>query len=211
MAQRLRDDKRWEYGVPPVGNANFAWVQHFLYHLAPRGTAGFVLANGSMSSNQSGEGEIRKSIIEAGLVECISGTCRGSCSGRRRYPRAFGSSPEAAAVRARQGETLFIDTRQMGHMLDRTRRDLSSEDIARVADTYHAWLGKSGSDEYADVPGFCKSATLEEIRKARACPNSQAAMSGRRHRRTMAIPFEEKMAKLAAQWQGQQADARRLD
>ena len=162
--ERLRDDKRWEYGAPPVGNANFAWVQHFLYHLAPRGTAGFVLANGSMSSNQSGEGEIRKSIIEAGLVDCII-ALPGQLFRSTQIPACLWFLSRGRSSAARRGETLFIDTRQMGHMLDRTRRDLSSEDIARVADTYHAWLGKSGSDEYADVPGFCKSATPEEMRK----------------------------------------------
>ena len=162
--ERLRDDKRWEYGAPPVGNANFAWVQHFLYHLAPRGTAGFVLANGSMSSNQSGEGEIRKSIIEAGLVDCII-ALPGQLFRSTQIPACLWFLSRGRSGGGRQRETLFIDVRQMGHMLDRTRRDLSSEDIARVADTYHAWLRKSGSDEYADVPGFCKSATLEEMRK----------------------------------------------
>ena len=109
-----------------------------------------------------------------------------------------------------KGETLFIDTRQMGHMLDRTRRDLSSEDIARVAGTYHAWLGKSGSDEYADVPGFCKSATLEEIRK-HGHVLTPGRYVGAAPQKDDGVPFEEKMARLAAQWQGQQADARRLD
>ena len=100
--RRLRDDRRWEHGVPPVGNANFAWVQHFLYHLAPRGTAGFVLANGSMSSNQSGEGEIRKNLIEAGLVDCIVALPAASSSAPPKYPPASGSFPGAAAtVRAR--------------------------------------------------------------------------------------------------------------
>ena len=139
--ERLRDDKRWEYGVPPVGNANFAWVQHFLYHLALRGTAGFVLANGSMSSNQSGEGEIRKSIIEAGLVDCII-ALPGQLFRSTQIPACLWFLSRGRSGGGRQRETLFIDVRQMGHMLDRTRRDLSPEDIARVAGTYHAWLDK---------------------------------------------------------------------
>ena len=123
-----------------------------------------MLANGSMSSNQSGEGEIRKSIIEAGLVDCIV-ALPGQLFRSTQIPACLWFLSRGRSGGGRQRETLFIDVRQMGHMLDRTRRDLSPEDIARVADTYHAWLGKSDSDEYADVPGFCKSATLEEMRK----------------------------------------------
>ena len=207
--ERLRDDKRWEYGVPPVGNANFAWVQHFLYHLAPRGTAGFVLSNGSMSSNQSGEGEIRKSIIEAGLVDSIV-ALPGQLFRSTQIPACLWFLSRGRSVGARQGETLFIDTRQMGHMLDRTHRDLSSEDIARVADTYHAWLGKSGPDEYTDVPGFCKSATVEEIRK-HGHVLTPGRYVGAAPQEDDGVPFEEKMAKLAAQWRGQHAQAQKLD
>ena len=125
--ERLRDDKRWEHGVPPVGNANFAWVQHFLYHLAPRGIAGFVLANGSMSSNQSGEGEIRKKIIEAGLVDCII-ALPGQLFRSTQIPAClwFLRRGRIAGNETRSGETLFIDARKLGHMLDRTRRDLST-------------------------------------------------------------------------------------
>ena len=211
-AERLRDDKRWEYGVPPVRNANFAWVQHFLYHLAPRGTAGFVLANGSMSSNQAGEGEIRKNIIEADLVDCIialpgqlfRSTQISACLWFLARDRRSGEH------RDRQGETLFIDARKLGHMLDRTRRDLSGEDIARIADTYHAWRGKQVLDKYTDVPGFSKSATLEEIRK-----HGHILTPGRyvgvEPQEDDGEPFEEKMARLTAQWREQQAEARRLD
>ena len=179
--ERLRDDRRWEYGVPPVGNANFAWVQHFLYHLAPRGTAGFVLANGSMSSNQAGEGEIRKNIIEAGLVDCII-ALPGQLFRSTQIPACLwflSKGRNCGEGRERRGETLFIDARKLGHMIDRTRRDLSQEDIARIADTYHARRGHSRhprarrnpegkgavGEDCADIPGFCKSATLEEIRK----------------------------------------------
>ena len=190
--------------MPPVGNANFAWVQHFLYHLAPRGTAGFVLANGSMSSNQSGEGEIRKNLIEGDLVDCIV-ALPGQLFRSTQIPaclwflsRARGSGE----LRAHQGETLFIDARKMGHMLDRTRRDLSAEDIARIADTYHAWRGGSDADEYEDVPGFCKSATLEEIRK-HGHVLTPGRYVGAEPQADDGVPFEDKMGRLAAQWREQ--------
>ncbi len=360
---RLRDDKRWEFGAPPAGNANFAWVQHFLHHLSPRGTAGFVLANGSMSSNQSNEGEIRKNIIEANLVDCIvalpgqlfrstqipaclwflkrapspgasrhplpegegrfvaEGTGSGSqkeaprhsaTGGEGHYrggPEFFGLLERAremrmkatpaeafawellrdrqflglkfrrqhqignyiadyychekrlvveldgpvhdsdeqrtsdknrdgyleslgmtvvriknqhllqhtqealneiadalnpspagrgAGVRVREGETLFIDARKLGYMIDRTRRDLSPEDIARVADTYHAWRGGEGQGEgYADVPGFCKSASLEEIRK-HGHVLTPGRYVGAEPQEDDGEPFEDKMARLTA-------------
>ena len=209
---RLPDDKRWEYGVPPRGNANFAWVQHFLYHLAPRGTAGFVLANGSMSSNQSGEGAIRKNLIEAGLVDCIV-ALPGQLFRSTQIPACLwflSRGRSNGERRDRQGETLFIDARNMGHMVDRTRRDLSPEDIARVADTYHAWQGKDGMDEYADEPGFCKSASLEEIRK-HGHVLTPGRYVGAPPQEDDGEPFEEKMARLSKQWREQQAEARRLD
>jgi type I restriction enzyme M protein len=208
--ERLRDDKRWEYGVPPAGNANFAWMQHFLHHLAPRGAAGFVLANGSMSSNQSGEGEIRKNIIEAGLVDCII-ALPGQLFRSTQIPACLWFlSKGVRNGRDRQGETLFIDARKLGYMLDRTRRDLSDEDIARIADTYHAWLGGDSAGDYAEVPGFCKSAALEEIRK-----HGHVLTPGRYVGAAPQVddgePFQEKMARLAAQWREQQAEAQRLD
>ena len=206
---QLRDDKRWEFGVPPAGNANFAWVQHFLHHLAPRGAAGFVLANGSMSSNQSGEGAIRKNIIEAGLVDCII-ALPGQLFRSTQIPACLWFLSKSRRSGERRDETLFIDARKMGHMLDRTRRDLSAEDISRVADTYHAWLGRDGKDEYADVPGFCKSASLEEIRK-----HGHVLTPGRyvgvEPQPDDGIPFAEKMTNLSAQWREQQAESRRLD
>lgn len=163
----LKGDKRWAYGSPPPGNANFAWVQHILHHLAPRGVAGFVLANGSMSSNQSGEGEIRKKIIEADLVDCMVAL----------PGQLFYSTPIPACLwflsrdkknhghRDRQGEVLFIDARKMGRMVDRTHRDLTDDDIQKIADTYRAWRGEKGAGKYKDVPGFCMSAELKEIQK----------------------------------------------
>ena len=210
--ERLREDRRWEYGVPPVGNANFAWVQHFLHHLAPRGTAGFVLANGSMSSQQSGEGEIRKNIIEADLVDCIialpgqlfRSTQIPACLWFLRRGRGHGEHA------GRKGETLFIDARKMGHMIDRTRRDLSAEDINHIADAYHAWLRKDGAGDYADEAGFCKSASLDEIRK-----HDHVLTPGRyvgaAPQEDDGEPFDEKMARLSAQWRKQQAGAQQLD
>ena len=132
---RLRDDKRWQYGIPPAGNANFTWVQHFIHHLSPRGTAGFVLANGSMSSSSSGEGEIRRNIIEADLVDCIV-ALPGQLFRSTQIPACLwflrrGRSNNDRG--SRRGETLFIDAHKMGYMIDRTRRDLINADMARIA------------------------------------------------------------------------------
>ncbi|MGH8609188.1 MAG: type I restriction-modification system subunit M, partial [Gammaproteobacteria bacterium] len=170
----LRDDKRWQYGVPPAGNANFAWVQHIVHHLAPAGVAGFVLANGSMSSNQSGEGAIRKNLIEADLVDCMV-ALPGQLFYSTQIPaclwflaRDKKGSPLSRAGEGpenRRGQVLFIDARKLGPMVDRTHRELTDADIARIADTYHAWRGEKEAAEYADIAGFCKSATVEEVRK----------------------------------------------
>ena len=210
--ERLRDDKRWQHGLPPVGNANFAWVQHFLYHLAPRGIAGFVLSNGSMSSNQSNEGAIRKSIIEADLVDCIV-ALPGQLFRSTQIPACLWFLSRGRSNREhrdRQGETLFVDARQLGHLVDRANRDLSAEDIARVANTYHAWRGKEGLDAYADIPGFCKSAGLEEIRK-HGHVLTPGRYVGAEPQADDGVPFGEKMAQLTAQWREQQQEARRLD
>ncbi len=210
--ERLRDDKRWEYGVPPVGNANFAWLQHFLHHLAPRGTAGFVLANGSMSSNQSGEGEIRKNLIEAGLVDCIV-ALPGQLFRSTQIPACLwflSKGRRNGERRDRQGETLFIDARKLGRMVDRTHRDLSPEDIARIADTYHAWRGEEDLGGYADVPSFCKSATLEEVRR-HGHVLTPGRYVGAEPQADDGEPFEKKMARLTAQWREQKAEAARLD
>jgi type I restriction enzyme M protein len=164
--ERLVDDVRWKYGVPPTGNANFAWVQHFIHHLAPGGLAGFVLANGSMSSNQSGEGEIRRAIVEADLVDCMI-----ALPGQLFYSTGIPvclwfvtRDKRARGFRDRRGELLFIDARKLGRMIDRTQRELTDDDIAKIAGAYHAWRGDKGAAAYADVAGFCKSATLDEVR-----------------------------------------------
>ena len=176
----LKDDKRWVYGVPPAGNANFAWVQHFIYHLAPTGLAGFVLANGSMSSNQSGEGEIRKAIIEADLVDCMV-ALPGQLFYSTQIPVCLwflARSKKNGRFRDRRGETLFIDARKMGTLVDRVHRELSDAEIEKIANTYHAWRGDKNSGVYADISGFCKSAKLDGQSRGLLCqPGSSAARS----------------------------------
>ena len=162
---RLREDARWKYGKPPVNNANFAWVEHFIHHLAPNGTAGFVLANGSMSSNQSNEGEIRKAIIEADLVDCMI-ALPGQLFYSTPIPACLwflSRNKKNGKFRDRSGQTLFLDIRKLGHLVDRTHRELTEEEINRISQTYHAWRGEKEAGEYQDMPGFCKSATIEEI------------------------------------------------
>ncbi|ALK05736.1 MAG: N-6 DNA methylase [Methanosarcina sp. 795] len=169
----LSEDVRWKFGVPPKGNANFAWVQHYIHHLSPSGIAGFVLANGSMSSNTSGEGEIRRKIIEADLVDCMI-ALPGHLFYNTGIPACLwfiARDKQNSGFRDRRGEVLFIDARNMGVLRDRTHRELTDEEIQRIADTYHAWRGekvesgKTESGKYEDVPGFCKAATLDEIKK----------------------------------------------
>ena len=208
---QLREDKRWVYGMPPVGNANYAWVQHFLHHLAPRGIAGFVLANGSMSSMQSGEGEIRKNIVEADLVDCII-ALPGQLFRSTQIPASLWFLSRGRSRREnwdRTGETLFIDARQLGYMLDRTRRDFADGDIAKVADTYHAWQDGSAG-EYADIPGFCKSAPLKEI-QGHGHVLTPGRYVGAAPQADDGEPFAEKMARLTTQWREQQAEGLRMD
>ena len=163
---RLREDARWTFGVPPAGNANYAWLQHIHHHLAPNGTAGVVLANGSMSTATSGEGGIRRVLIEADAVDCMI-ALPGQLFYSTQIPACLWfltrSKNPGRGWRDRRGKVLFIDARKLGHMVDRTRKEFSDEDIARIADTYHAWRGASDAIPYEDEPGFCKSATLEEI------------------------------------------------
>ena len=163
----LTKDVRWKYGVPPTGNANFAWLQHVVHHLSPNGVAGVVLANGSMSSQQSGEGAIRQKLVEADLVDCMV-ALPGQLFYNTQIPACLwflARNKAAKGHRKRNGETLFIDARQLGHMVDRTRREFSDEDIAKIARTYHAWRGEKGAGKYQDVAGFCKSENLADIAK----------------------------------------------
>ncbi len=208
----LKDDKRWVYGTPPAGNANYAWVQHFIHHLAPTGFAGFVLANGSMSSNQSGEGEIRKAIIEADLVDCMV-ALPGQLFYSTQIPVCLwflARNKKNGRFRDRRGETLFIDARKMGSLVDRVHRELTDEDVAKIAGTYHAWRGDKDAGEYVDVPGFCKRTTLEDIRK-----HSHILTPGRyvgvEAPEEDDEPFEEKMKRLTTTLREQQAEAATLD
>jgi type I restriction enzyme M protein len=214
---RLKEDVRWKYGVPPAGNANFGWVQHFLHHLTPTGIAGFVLANGSMSSQQSGEGEIRKAIVEADLVDCMVAmpgqlfysTQIPVCLWFLARDKKNGLGGRGKKMRNRQKETLFIDARKLGTLVDRVHRELSEEDISRIADTYHRWRG-DGTGKYEDVPGFCKSVKTDEI------ASHQFVLTPGRYVGAEEVeedgePFDEKMKRLVATLEEQFAEGARLE
>ena len=214
---RLREDVRWKFGAPPVGNANYAWLQHIFHHLAPHGVAGVVLANGSMSSNQSGEGDIRKAMIEADAVDCMVAlpgqlfysTQIPACLWILAKDRSNGLVKHSK-LRDRRGQVLFIDARKMGVLVDRTRRELTDEEIQKIAVTYHAWRGEPEAGEYADVAGFCKSATLEDIRK-HGHVLTPGRYVGAAAQEDDGEPFTEKMQRLAAQWREQRTEAAWLD
>jgi type I restriction enzyme M protein len=211
---RLENDARWQYGTPPKNNANFAWVQHMLHHLAPTGSMGLLLANGSMSSSSGGEGEIRKALVEHDLVECML-ALPGQLFTNTQIPACIWLLTRTKAAREvdgrrlaeRRGRVLFIDARQMGYMKDRVLRDFSREDIQKITDTFHAWQQGEG---YADVPGFCMSASLEEVRRhehvltpGRYVGAAEAEDDGE--------PFEEKMLRLTALLAEQFAESARLE
>lgn len=210
--ERLVDDARWKYGVPPAGNANYAWIQHMISKLAPNGIAGFVLANGSLSTNTSSEGEIRKNIIEDDLVDCIV-----SLPSQLFYSAQIPVSlwfitrnKKAKGFRDRSEEILFIDARKLGYMADRTHRELSDEDIRKVADTYHAWRGEAGAGQYKDIKGFCKSTSLNDVREheyiltpGRYVGIEEAEDDGE--------PFEDKMARLTEELAELFAKSRELE
>ncbi len=208
----LKEDKRWVYGVPPAGNANFAWVQHFISHLSATGLAGFVLANGSMSSNQSGEGEIRKNIIEADLVDCMV-ALPGQLFYSTQIPVCLwflSRHKKNGRFRDRRGEVLFIDARKMGSLVDRVHRELSDADVAKIAGTYHAWRGDMKAAKYEDVPGFCKAAKLDDIRK-----HGHVLTPGRYVGADITEedeePFEEKMSRLSTMLRSQTQESAELD
>ncbi|MGH2818789.1 MAG: N-6 DNA methylase, partial [Actinomycetota bacterium] len=213
---RLRDDLRWRHGAPPVGNANFAWMQHMIHHLSPTGMLGLVLANGSMSSNTSGEGEIRRSIVEADLVDCMValpgqlfyGTQIPACLWFIARDKSGKPTRGGRTLRDRRGEVLFIDARKLGTMVSRTQKELTAEDISRIADTYDAWRGQE--EEYEDVSGFCKAATLEEIRR-HGHVLTPGRYVGAEDAEDDDEPFEEKMKRLVAELAGQRAEAAGLD
>ena len=208
----LKDDKRWVYGTPPASNANFAWVQHFIHHLAPTGLAGFVLANGSMSSSQSGEGEIRKAIIEADLVDCMV-ALPGQLFYSTQIPVCLwflARNKKNGRFRDRRGETLFIDARKMGTLVDRVHRELTDEDVAKIAGAYHSWRGDKDSGKYADVSGFCMAAKLDDIRK-HGYVLTPGRYVGAEAVEDDGEPFEEKMKRFAAMLREQQKEAAKLD
>lgn len=193
--EKYKDDVRWKYGTPPTGNANYAWIQHFIHHLSPVGIAGFVMANGALSSNTSNEGTIRENIVKAGLVDCIVAlpdklfyTTGIPASlwffSRDRYNNKF---------RDRHDEILFIDARKLGTMIDRRHRELTEDELQQIADTYHNWRNKNG--KYEDVKGFCKTANMEEVEK-----NSYVLTPGRYVGTDFEMEddevFEEKMKRL---------------
>ena len=210
---RLRDDPRWTFGVPPTGNANYAWLQHIHHHLAPNGTAGVVLANGSMSAATSGEGNIRRALVEADAVDCMI-ALPGQLFYSTQIPACLWflsrNKNPGGARRDRRGEVLFIDARKLGHLVDRTRREFADEDIARVASAYDAWRDAPGTASYEDEPGFCRSATLEEIGE---CGHvlTPGRYVGTAPQDDDDEPFNDKMHRLVARLREQKLEGARLD
>ena len=210
---RLREDARWTFGVPPAGNANYAWLQHIHHHLAPNGTAGVVLANGSMSTATSGEGEIRRAMVEADAVDCMI-ALPGQLFYSTQIPACLWfltrNKNLGGDCRDRRGEVLFIDARKLGHMIDRTRREFSDEDIARIADMYRAWRGAPDAAPYEDEPGFSKSVALEEIRE-----HDHVLTPGRyvgaAANEEDGEPFANKMERLVTELKQQQKQAAKFD
>ena len=210
---RLRDDKRWTFGTPPVGNANFAWLQHIHHHLAPKGTAGVVLATGSMSSTQSGEGEIRAAMVEADVVDCMV-ALPGQLFYSTQIPACLWfltrNKNPGKGLRDRRQQVLFIDARKLGVMVDRTQRELTDADIKKIAATYHAWRGEKNAGAYADIPGFCCSIPLAEVRK-QGHILTPGRYVGTEEQEGDREPFEDKMRRLTALWQEQRNEGMRLD
>ena len=228
---KIKDDARWAFGAPPAGgmrkqkdgstlhvdggNANYAWIQHFVHHLSPKGIAGFVLANGAMSSNTSGEGQIRRRLIEADLVDCML-ALPGQLFYTTQIPAClwFLTRSKAAdnkrGYRNRQGETLFIDARNMGALIDRTHRELSADEIAEIAGAYHAWRGEAKDGAYEDKPGFCKSATLQDI-EAHDFVLTPGRYVGAAPLEEDGVPFEEKMRELSVTLYAQMEESAKLD
>jgi type I restriction enzyme M protein len=209
--ERLRDDVRWKHGMPPAGNANYAWLQHIIHHLAPNGTAGVVLANGSMSSNQSGEGDIRKDLIDKDLVDCMV-ALPGQLFYSTQIPACLwflSRNKKNSQPRDRSGQILFIDTRKMGVMVDRTRRELTEADIQKVGATYHAWRGEKEAGDYADIPGFCKSAELKEV-QGHGYVLTPGRYVGSEAAEDDDEPFEQKFPRLIAELETQFTESDKL-
>ena len=215
--ENLKDDVRWAFGTPPAGNANFAWMQHILHHLRPeRGVGAVVMANGSMSSQQSGEGAIRQKMVEADIVDCLV-----AMPGQLFYATpipvcvwvfAKNKAPTGggAPLRKRKGEVPFIDARKMGTLVDRVHRELSDEDVARIAGAYHSWRGEKGAGKYADEAGFCKAAKLEEIAR-HGIVLTPCRYVGAEEAETDGEPFDAKMKRLTATLSEQFAEGQKLE
>ena len=196
---RLKEDVRWKFGTPPVNNANYAWIQHFIHHLSPRGIAGFVMANGSMSTSTSSEGDIRRAIIEADMIDCMIAlpgqlfyttqipVCLWFVTRSKKADKKLGH-------RDRKGETLFIDARKMGKLVDRVHKELTEEDLDRISGIYHGWSKIDG--EYEDKPGYWKSTDLEEI-KSHGYVLTPGRYVGAEEVEDDGIPFEDKMKELS--------------
>jgi type I restriction enzyme M protein len=235
---RRDDDVRWQYGVPPKGNANFAWVQHFIHHLAPHGMAGFVLANGSMSSNQSGEGEIRRALIEADLVDCMI-ALPGQLFYSTPIPVCLWFLTKNKGADAKRGfrdrrrQTLFMDARKLGTLIDRVHRELTEPDLQKITATYHAWRGdddltrsrgergertsdpgslraSASPREYSDIAGFCKSATTTEI-AAHGFVLTPGRYVGAEEVEDDGEPFDEKMPRLISELHAQFEESEKLE
>ena len=216
--EKLASDPRWIAGTPPQGNANFAWLQHMLYHLAPAGSLALLLANGSMSSNTNNEGEIRKKLIEDDYVECMvalpgqlfTNTQIPACIWLLTKDKRNGLALNKTK-RDRRGQFLFIDARQLGYMKDRVLRDFTADDIRRVADTFHAWqMEKEGSKGYEDVPGFCYSASVDDIRKHEHVLTPGRYVGAQAQEEDGEV-FADKMARLTAQLAEQFAESAKLE
>ncbi|MBC6437823.1 MAG: SAM-dependent DNA methyltransferase [Rhodobacteraceae bacterium] len=210
--ERLRDDARWCYGVPPAGNANYAWLQHILWSLAPNGTAGVVLANGSMSSALRGEEDIRRAMLRADVVDCMI-ALPGQLFYSVQIPACLwilSRNKGNGRFRNRRGRVLFIDARELGHMVDRTRREFSDDDIGKITGTYHAWRGGAGAGTYADVPGFCAEAGLDTI-QGHDWVLTPGRYVGARPPAEDALPFAERFAALRQTLDAQFAEAEVLN
>ena len=215
-ADELTDDPRWAgYEVPPAGNANYAWILHMISKLSVNGVAGFVLANGSMSTSTNSEGKIRQKIIENDLVDCMI-ALPGQLFFTTQIPVCLWfisrnkNADKGRGFRDRRGETLFIDARKMSTLVDRVHRDLSDEEIAEIARTYHAWRGEADAGEYEDKAGFCKSATISEI-KSHKYVLTPGRYVGAAELEDDGIPFEEKMVELTTTLYGQMRQGAELD
>ena len=206
----ILDDVRWAHGVPPTGNANYAWIQHFLHHLAPKGRAGFVMANGSLTTMSGGEGNIRENLIRADVVDCIV-----ALPAQLFYTTGipvclwfFDRDKASSSERDRREETLFIDARQMGSKITRTQIELGGDEIKQIASTYHAWRGSTGED-YADEPGFCRGSDTREIETA-GFTLSPGRYVGAPESEEDEVAFEERMATLVDKLADEMAQNERL-